>query len=410
MIRRGSRPALVVLLLLACVADVRAQGPRAPAAVPVSVAPVVDRRVVDEVSFIGTVEPSLATTVGAEVSGRVTALPVREGDRVVAGEVLLARLDATPREIQLREARAAVAKAREELNMRRRGSRDEEIAQRAAEVAQQEALVARAEADHRRAQQLHRAQLISLSEEQRIESEYLAARQRLEVLSQALRMARAGPRPEEIAQAAADLDQARARAERIGDEIRRTAIVAPITGYVLKKHVDVGAWVEPGSRIVDLIALDPVFVTGPVGEREIARVRTGQPTVLIVDAYPGRTFKGTVSAVVPGADAASRTFPVKVTVDNADGALKAGMFARVAVRVGGGRTALFLPKDAVVRRSGHEYVFLVEGDEAQLVRVETGAIVDGLVEVRGPGLTAGRQAVTLGNEFLQPGMKVRPAR
>jgi multidrug efflux pump subunit AcrA (membrane-fusion protein) len=86
------------------------------------------------------------------------------------------------------------------------------------------------------------------------------------------------------------------------------------------------------------------------------------------------------------------------------------MFARVAVRTGGGRPGLFVPKDAVVRRAGQEFVFLVAGDTARMVRVETGAAVDGLVKVRGDGLAAGQPAVTLGNEFLQPGGKVTVVR
>lgn len=400
-------PCLLALLLALGPAATDAQGPAAPQAVPVKAVPLVERPVVEEVRFIATVEPSTATTVGAEVSGRVTALPVREGDRVVGGQTVLARLDTTPREIELREARAAVARAREELAKLRRGYREEEVAQRAAEAAELQAILDRAAQDFQRAERLYRSELISLAEQQRFESEYRAAREKHRRALEALRMARAGPRPEEIAQAEADLAQARARADRIADQIRRSTIVAPFTGFVVRKHADVGAWLQPGDRVVDLFALNPVYVTGPVGEREIRRVRPGQPALLALDAYPGQPFRGAVSAVVPGADPASRTFPVKVTVANPEGLLKAGMFARVAVRVGGDRTGLFAPKDAVVRRAGRDFVFVVNSDEVRLVPVGTGTEAGALVEVRGAGLAAGQLVVTLGNEFLQPGMKVR---
>lgn len=410
MIRALLSLALLALLAATVACDASAQQPPRPAAVPVAVVPIVERPVVDEVAFIASVEPSVSTSLGAEISGRVIEVPVQEGDRVVAGSTVLARLDPGPREIQLREAMAAVAKAREELEKLRRGYRAEEIGQRAADMAEREAVLAWAEADFRRAERLHREEIISVAELQRFQSDYLAAKQRHEAAAQALRMARAGPRAEEIAQAEAELAQARARADRVSDEIRRTTIHAPITGYVLRKRVEVGAWAQPGSLVADLIALDPVFVVGPVGEREIRRVQPGQTARVTADAYPGRTFAGTVAAVVPGADPASRTFPVRLTVPNPDGALKAGMFARVAVRTGGGRRGLFVPKDAVVARGGQEFVFVVDGDTATLVRVQTGAVLDGVVEVRGSGLAAGQQAVTLGNEFLQPGAKVQPTR
>ncbi|MFQ5899640.1 MAG: efflux RND transporter periplasmic adaptor subunit [Candidatus Methylomirabilia bacterium] len=399
-------PALI--LGLTAVVTAHAQGPPRARVIPVKVAPIVERPVVDKLRFIATVEPSIHTTVGAEVSGRVTKMPVREGDHVVAGKTVLARLDPTPREIQLREGRAAVAKAREEFDKLRRGYREEEVAQRAAEAAEQKAILDRAEQDYRRAERLHKEEIISLAELQRFQSEYRAVKQKHQRALDALRLARAGPRQEEIAQAQAELSQAEARAERIEDEIRRTTILAPITGFVVKKHVDVGAWVDVGDRVADLIALDPVFITGPVGEREIRKIRAGQKALITLDAYPGRTFRGRVSAVVPGADATSRTFPVKVTVLNPDGLLKAGMFARVGVRTGKERTGLFVPRDAMVRRGGREFIFVVNSNVARLVRVETASEVGGLVEVRGSGLSSGQMVVTLGNEFLQPGMKVQP--
>jgi HlyD family secretion protein len=401
---KGLTVALVLALLLAVRVD--AQGPPRPQAIPVAVAPVKERPVVEEVAFIATVEPSVTATVGAEVEGRVVAVPMREGDYVREGKSVLIRIDAGPREIQLREARAAVEKARQELDKLRRGSREEEIEQRAAEVAEQKAIMDRAEGDYRRAERLHADEMISTAELQRAQSEYLAAKQKHQRTDAAFRMTRTGPRPEEIAQAGAELAQARARADLMADEIRRTTVLAPITGYVLKKAVNVGAWLRPGDRIADLISLDPVTITGAVGEREIARVRPGSAATVTADALPGRRFSGKVTAVVPGADAQSRTFPVKVSVQNRDGLLKAGMFARVSVQTGAGRTGLFLPKDAVVRRGGQEFVFVVKGDVAKLVRIRSGVQLDGLVEVSGEGLAAGQPVVTLGNEFLQPDMKV----
>src|SRR5918992_1324732 len=382
------------------------EGPRP--AIPVRAATVVERPLQDEVSFVAAVQPSVATTVGAEVDGRVVEMPVQEGDRVVAGTTIIARIDAGPREIQLREATAALARAREELAKLRRGYREEEIEQRAAEAAERRAIMGRAEQDARRARRLHAEQIISTAELQRFETEYQAARQAYERMAAAHRMAQAGPRPEEISQAEADVAQAQAGADRIADEIRRTTIRAAITGHVVKKHADVGVWLRAGDKVADLIRLDPAFITGPVGELEVARIRPGQSATVTVDAHPGRAFGGRVTAIVPEADPGSRAFPVRITVENPESLLRAGMFARVAVRTGEVRKALFLPKDAIVRRGGQEFVFRVDGDAASQVRIATGAEVGGLVEVSGDGLAVGQRVVTLGNDFLQPGMKVTP--
>jgi multidrug efflux pump subunit AcrA (membrane-fusion protein) len=374
--------------------------------IPVKVALVVERPMLDEVAFVAAVEPSVTTTMGAEVDGRIVELLVREGDPVVADQTVIARIDAGPREIQLREAGAAVVRAREERDKLRRGYRAEEIEQRAAEMAERKAIMDRAQEDLARARRLHDGGLISTAERDRFQAEYLASKEAHQRLAAAHRMLQAGPRPEEIAQAEADLAQAQARADRITDEVRRTVVRAAISGFVVKKHTDVGAWLRSGDKVADLIALDPVFVTGPVGEREVPRVQPGQVAIVNVDAHPGRTFRGRVSAIVPGADPASRTFPVRVTLENSERLLKAGMFARVAIRTGADRVGLFLPKDALVRRGGQQFVFLVSGDVATQVKVDTGPEDAGLVEVRGVGLAVGLRAVTLGNEFLQTGMKV----
>lgn len=414
---RSTSLAFILLGLAACgsepgnPATAAARGPAGatggPPPVAVRVAEVVERAAAERLTFVATVEASLATTIGAEVSGQVVQVPVREGDRVEGGRSVLAQLDTRPREIELREAVAVAAKAREELEKLRRGYREEEVAQRDAEAAGQQAVLHRAEADYRRAEQLHRDELISRAELQRAESEYLAAMHRARQLGEALRMMRAGPRPEDIAQAEAELTGAQARADRIRDEIRRSTVRAPVSGFIVRKHVDVGAWLQPGTAVADLVVLDPVYVTGPVGEREISRVRPGQSAAVSLDAYPGRDFVGVVTAVIPGADPASRTFPVRLTVRNADGRLKPGMFARVAIRTGAEVRALFVPRDAVIRRGRQDLVFVVTGDRAQAVPVETGLEADSLVAVRADGLRSGQVVITLGNEGLQPDARVQ---
>jgi cobalt-zinc-cadmium efflux system membrane fusion protein len=417
-VRRAAGAALgsVALALPGCSGEpgsappAKAGGRPAPPAVVVRVAPVVERPAVERVTFVGTVEASVATTVGAELAGQVVEVPVREGDRVLASQTVLARLDVGRREIDLREAAAALAKAREELDKLRRGARREEIAQREAEVDAQKAIVDRAEADYRRGQKLVEDQLISRAELQRFQSEYLAATHRHRQLVEALGLTRAGPRPEEIAQAQAELARNEAQVDRIRDDLRRGTILAPVSGFAVKKRVEVGAWVHVGTAIADLVVLDPVFVTGPVGEREIARVRLGQSATIALDAYPGRDFEGRITAIIPGADPTSRTFPVRLTVANPGGLLRAGMFARVAIRTGEARVGLFVPRDAVVRRDRQELVFVIEGDRAQAVPVRTGIEADALVEVRAEGLRAGQVVATLGGELLQGGARVQVLR
>ncbi len=403
-------PVLVAGCLLAAFVfaggEARAQ-PWGARPVAVKTAPVQSRAIPEEISFIGTIEPNVATTVSAVVTGSVAVAGFREGDAVTAGKTVLLQVDRGRREIALRERAAAVARAKKQWEKVLEGSRSEEVAQRLAAAKEQEALLERARRDFDRAKQLYEDRLVSLAALQQAESDYLAAREKYGSARAALKLTRAGARAEDIAMAEAEHEEARARLDAVAYEIDHSTLRAPISGVIVRKHVDVGDWVNAGEPVADLVDLDPVFAAGPVGERKIARLRTGLPARVTLDAFPGEVFSGEVAHIVPQADTRSRTFPVKVRLANARGRLKAGMLARVAVVVSSGEPSVLVPKDAVVRRGPDEIVFVVSNGQAKAVRVSTGRGYRALREISDGALWPGQQVVTLGNETLRDGAKVQ---
>ncbi len=378
-----------------------------PSPTPVEVAPVVTRSVQEKVSFVATLEPDIMTTVGAVIAGQVLRANVREGDQVFGGKTILIQVDPTPRKIALRGAQAAVEKARQKWEQLKRGYRSEEIAQRQAEVEEQKAILGRAEQDSQRAERLYRDELISQAENGRLKSEFVAAREKYERLLAAFQLAQKGPREEEILQAEAEFQEAKARYDLAAYELDRTALRAPFTAFLVKKHVEVGTWVNPGDPVADLVDLDPVYASGPVGELKIGVLKTGLTAAVTVDALPGRSFSGTVSHIVPRADPQSHTFPVKVAIPNPDGQLKAGMLARVTVEAAGERQSFLVPKDALVRRGAENVIFIIEDGSAQEYKIKTGRAFEGLIEIHHDGLKAGQEVVILGNESLRDGTKIQ---
>ncbi|NIO07455.1 MAG: efflux RND transporter periplasmic adaptor subunit [Deltaproteobacteria bacterium] len=378
-----------------------------PFPTPVEVAPVESRILKEEVDFIATLEPNITTTAGAVVSGRVVKAEVREGDRVERGKTLLMQIDRTSRQIALREAKAAVAKNREKWQRLRRGYRQEEVAQRRAESEEQKAILSRTEQDFKRGERLHRDDLISQAELERLQSDYLAAKEKHGRTLAALQMAEAGPRREEIGEAEAELREAQARYDLIEYELDRTTLRAPLTGFLVRKYVEVGTWVKTGDPVADLVDLNPVYASGPVGERKIGLLELGLKATVEVDALPGQSFEGVVTQIVPRADPQSRTFPVKIRIANENGRLKSGMLARVSVQVGKGRPGLLIPKDAVVRRGVDEVVFVVENGVARQVKVKTGRAVEQMLEIQNGDLAPQQAIVVVGNESLTNGAKVQ---
>jgi multidrug efflux pump subunit AcrA (membrane-fusion protein) len=395
--------ALAAVLLAAHGASAQRWGPRP---VAVKTAPVQSKAIPQEVSFIGTIEPNVATTVAAVVAGRVSAAGFREGDAVTAGKTVLLQLDRGRREIALRERAAAVARAKKQWEKVREGSRSEEVEQRLAAAKEQEALLERARRDFERAKRLYDDQLVSLAELQKAESDYLAAREKYGSARAALKLTRSGARAEDIAMAEAEHDEARARMDAVSYEIEKSTLLAPISGFIVRKRVDVGDWVNAGEPVADLVDLDPVFAAGPVGERKIAQLRPGLPATVALDAFPGEAFSGQLAHIVPQADTRSRSFPVKIRLSNSRGRLKAGMLARVTVIVSSGEPSVLVPKDAVVRRGPDQMVFVVSDGQAKAVKVSTGRGWRAFLEISNGALKPGQQVVTLGNEVLRDGAKV----
>jgi RND family efflux transporter MFP subunit len=141
-----------------------------------------------------------------------------------------------------------------------------------------------------------------------------------------------------LAGALAQVQQAEAAVEAARLNLAKATLVAPFAGVVATINVDVGdiagSGALPAAQVVDTSELR---VEVNVSDTDVARVREGMPVNVTVDAIPGRTFAGTVDYIAPTATVVGnvRTYAVRVTLDEQDGGLRAGMSARVAIQVEG---------------------------------------------------------------------------
>lgn len=373
-----------------------------PAPTPVVVSTVVEQPMATEVEVVGTVEPQLVTTLSAEIAGLTLRFDLREGDVVQQGKTVVAQLKATDLELTLAEAEAELAKARETARKLKRGLRPEEIEEQRAAVQERKTWVDKYAKDLERAKSMRARDIASASEYDLAESTYLAAKAQHERAVQSLRVAELGSRQEDIAAAEAEVQRLEARAKRLRDDVQKTTIRSPVSGVITQRYAEVGQWLERGGKVADLVDLRLVLVRVPIHEKDISRVRVGDEATIVLDALPSQPFTGRVKHIIPQADAASRTFPVKIEVANTpDHALKAGMFARVRLRTGTARPSVFVPKDAVVRQPTGLVVFVVQDDTARLVPIKTGRTHDGLIEVLDGSLQPGDTVVVTGNETLR---------
>ncbi|MFQ6110702.1 MAG: efflux RND transporter periplasmic adaptor subunit [Nitrospinota bacterium] len=407
------RPALLVglalfagLALSAELSPAQRGGFRPPPSVVV-VEPVVEREIRNQLQVLGTVEPWLATTVSAEVAGLAERADPEEGDYVKGGKTVLVQLKRTDRRIDLQEAKAALARALQEYKKLKRGLRQEEIEMQRAEFQEKKALMEKYESDLKRAKRLFEEKVLDESSYITARSDYLAAKYQYIRAEKELQLAELGPRVEDVAAARAEVERYRAQVRRIQDELRKTTIRSPVSGFLVKKHIEVGQWVKEGGAVADIINIDKVYIRAPIMERNISEIRVGDEATIRLDALPGQVFRGRIKHINPQADPASRTFPVQIEVVNTpDFRLKSGMFARVTIEHGDATTALLVPKDAVMLQGSSQFLYTVNSERARMVRVRTGRSVGGLVEVLGGGLKKGDPVIVVGNEKLRPGAKV----
>lgn len=151
----------------------------------------------------------------------------------------------------------------------------------------------------------------------------------------------------EVEERATQAATARAQAEAQRALIAQKRIRAPFDGMLGIRRVNLGEYIAPGSPIVSLQSLDPIYIDFTLPEQQLPHVREGATVRVRVDAMPEREFEGTITAVEPGVDPGTRNFTAQATLDNPDGALRPGSFARVGFDVGGAQDVVVIPQTAI---------------------------------------------------------------
>jgi len=184
-------------------------------------------------------------------------------------------------------------------------------------------------------------------------------------------------------------------------------ITAPFDGILGHRSVSVGQYVTPQTILISLYSMDRMKLGFSVPERYAARVHPGQTLRLKVAAFGDEEFSGEIYLVEPQVDMATRSIQVRAYIPNADHRLKPGMFANLRLSVGTKSNALTLAEECLFPHSGGFAVYRSNNGIAELVPVETGLRMAGVVEIL-HGLKAGDQIARSGNLRLSPGRKMIP--
>lgn len=212
--------------------------------------------------------------------------------------------------------------------------------------------------------------------------------------------------PNDLDTAETTVQQTRSAVEQLKATIAKKRIVAPFAGRLGIVQVYPGQFLSKGDALVVLESINPIHADFSLPQQEIARVAAGQAVQLTVDAYPGRTFTGQITAISPRVNDATRNLDVRATLANDDEALRPGMFAKIEVVLPASERALVIPSAAVVYNPYGETVYVLTDNVAHQRFIKTGASRGDLTQVR-EGLKAGDQIVTSGQIKLRNGSAVK---
>ncbi len=356
---------------------------RSGSAIPVRVAAVQRGPVVSTITSTtsGSVEPRASATLSAEFVARVTEKRVEEGQRVLAGEVLVT-LDPEERNEELAAAVAGRAAAR-------------------ARLAQAVAKRKEAERELRRTEALYQQRVLSRR-----------------LLDAAILDAKVSARGVEEAQATVSELDRRVALSRIRHA--KAEVKSPFDGIVTEIHIDEGDTVTIGRKILEIADDSRTHVEAPIDEIDAAKIRLEQRARLIPDAYPDQIFYGRVYEISPivstGAET-NRTIRIKVALDRDDpggtrdessgaGAFKLGMSVDVEVILAQNDSVLYVPTFAVIERSGKKFVLTAEGGKAREREIATGLSNWETSEVTS-GLSEGELVITsLNDKSVREGARI----
>jgi len=275
------------------------------------------------------------TDLGFKVPGKIAAIHFQEGDDIQAGQVA-AELEAQDLRQDVAQAEGALGAARANLAKLVAGSRPQEKREAAAATAQAKADLDDKAREFKRMQALFERKTVSAQTRDRAEAAYLIAKEAHRRAGENYSLVREGPRKEDIDAARAEQSRAEAALELARTRLGYATITCPVTGVVLVRPVEPGVVVAVAAPVLTLGDLDNAYFEGYIPETDLAKVRFGQGAVITTDSYPGKKYPGRVYFVSSKAEFTPKTvethkervtlvYRTKIRVENQDHSLKPGM-------------------------------------------------------------------------------------
>ena len=366
----------------------------------VVVTPVTEHDFARSFQATGSLMPREQANIRALVDGPLEAVHVDIGDRVEEGELLFRTRQANARH-SVRQAESRLRTARAQLDDLRAWRRTEEVQAARARVESVRSRYSRLAEERERMRVLHERGSVSDSEWDEARTAAESAKADLEMAESELDMHLQGPTAEQVAVAESQIEEAESALETAKQTLDDTEVRAPYSGIVTGRFLKTGDMADRGNSVIELSTIELLEAEMQVPERYSAVLEPGAEVDLAIDAL-GIERTAVVTHVNPSIDRSTRTFLVKVQVENDDGAIKAGAFAVGTFQLPAYEEAPAVPHQAVHEEEGRFYVWVAENGQAQRAFVDVGEKNDEYVQIL-TGVSLGQEVVVDGYGALTDG-------
>ncbi|MGE1061687.1 efflux RND transporter periplasmic adaptor subunit [Megasphaera paucivorans] len=345
-----------------------------------------------KISFSGETVPIAQIDLSPKYAGKIVEVNVNLGDTVAAGQVLLVQ-DTMDSELTINQDQAAY---------------DQAAADARTAESQFSSELQKAQVDYEVAQMNYNRYIV-------LKNEGAVSQKDLDTVYQALIAAKStldnlqtqnvGDTPAAIVSKQA----AQAKAAYVIDSMKKQRddliIRAPRAGIISYRNAEVGSMAPANTKVLSITDNSGIYIDCPLSEADVASIKPGIPVSVSIESL-ANTYTGTITYVSPTMDTTTKTYIIRIALDNPDGSLRGGMFAQSSVKVLQRRNTLYIPKDALLEINGISKLYIITADnKIEIRQVKTGLRNDEYVEIL-EGLSDGDLIATSNTARLKDGTNV----
>lgn len=360
----------------------------------VKVHKITTQNISSQVQYAGKLEAVKSVTVSPKNPGKVVSVSVNVGDKVTAGQSLF-NLDTAQVSATLQTQQAALNSARAGVN--------DAILKYQQSVEKDQLAYNDASSYYEKEQKLYEVGAISKQELDKaklaLDNASIALKNDQENLSLLQQSSSSTATVAQVGQAQANINSTQV-------QLNDANITAPISGVISVKNVEVGTIASGTAGTVTIIDTSSLIAQVTVPDKIVGKIQVGQNVPVVINALSDKAITAVVDNISPDVDSKNNSYIIKVKIDNANGELKPGMFAKVSIPDQNRENAVIVPNEAIKVENGVKYLYTVENNKIKRVVVETGIANDKITEIKSGDIKAGTEIITEGQSLLNDGDKV----